>query len=361
MSRYRCLASGVGGIALLFVWLAFFRANQTETAAAWQESNSLLGDGQAISALAFSPDSQRLAAGDFDGNLFVWELPSGRRLASFQSHHLRIRSLAFSPDGKMLATASSDDSVKLWSLVRRPTSESTAETLEEIHTLLGHEACVVALGFAPDGRNLITGSGDGVVKLWNTATGRERASWLAHKPEQGVTSLACSPDGQTLATAGLDRTVKLWNLANGRELVSLTQPAAVHALAFSGDGKSLITANRDGAIHFWDTATHQATETLSATGGIILSLAVTADGRKLFSASLEGAVNLWDLDVGRTPFKFDLGGQLIRAVAFSPGYGQFAFAAVGSNSRESDRPDQRDFAVKIWGLLPSQKSGIRVQ
>jgi WD40 repeat protein len=93
-------------------------------------------------------------------------------------------------------------------------------TGKELLTLRGHSDAVGALAFAPDCKTLASGSNDGAVKLWDVATGRERATLLnpffAGRPEKGrfrVESLAFTPDGRTLASGSYDGRIRLWDVA----------------------------------------------------------------------------------------------------------------------------------------------------
>src|SRR5437867_2336931 len=63
---------------------------------------------------------------------------------------------------------------------------------------LRHGHFVIAVAFAPDGRTVASGSRDGTIRLWDTATGKEQFTLSGHK--DGVNCMAFSPDGKTLAS-----------------------------------------------------------------------------------------------------------------------------------------------------------------
>jgi WD40 repeat protein len=69
---------------------------------------------------------------------------------------------------------------------------------------------------APDGSWLTSGGRDGTVRVWDPASGRERATLTGHT--RGVMALAVAPDGSWLATRGSGGTVQIWDPASGLAL-----------------------------------------------------------------------------------------------------------------------------------------------
>ncbi len=120
-----------------------------------------------------------------------------------------------------------------WLRTRTPLRESEALRL----TLAGHTGPANACAISPDGSFVVTASRDRICKSWDTATGKERASFLGHtKP---VNACAISQDGSFVLTASDDHTGRIWDAATGRERVTLAgHTGPVKACAISQTARS---------------------------------------------------------------------------------------------------------------------------
>lgn len=112
-------------------------------------------------------------------------------------------------------------------------------------TLKGHDAPVLCVSFLPGDTLLASGSDDGTIRLWEVATGKQRAVVKAHRG--AVTAITCSPDGKILASAGTDEAIKLWDVATSKLRAALRQPASLAgSLRFTVDGDRLVSVDCTG-------------------------------------------------------------------------------------------------------------------
>jgi WD40 repeat protein/serine/threonine protein kinase len=266
-----------------------------------QHTLTLKGHTAAVTSMAFSPDSKRLASsgggsrrpgGGFGisqgdrGELKVWDAQTGKELLAPQVHGGPVHSVAFSPDGKRLAGTSgypsipSSGELKLWD----------AQTGQELLSLKRESGGPQTVAFSPDGKRLACGS-----KVWDAQTGQELLTLQGHISY--IWDLAYSPDGKRLASGGgqpgrLGRQgeVKVWDAQTGKELVSMQgHTGIVWSVAYSPDGKRLASASFDQELKVWDAQTGQ--ELLSLKGS---SVAFSPDGQRLAGNAPDGAVKIWD-------------------------------------------------------------------
>lgn len=118
-------------------------------------------DSRGLFALAFSPDNTRIAGGDQNGRVRVWQVSDGTLLQELvvPEKYAWMQETLISPDGRWLVARSLYGRVRLWSLA----------DLQAPMVNLGVPADAVDLAFSADGTALAAGLAGGEIGIWNPA------------------------------------------------------------------------------------------------------------------------------------------------------------------------------------------------
>jgi WD40 repeat protein len=172
-------------------------------------------DEYGIRALTFMPDGKTLASAGHHGDIKLWDVGTGKITARLKTGRNYFPCAAFSPEGKTLAAVRGPHIVSEGgrNVIKEPESIKLFEvaTGKELATLKGHTEDAWTLTFSPDGQTLACGCTGGTISLWDVAKANKLAMFQGHSDK--ITTLAFSADGKILVSGSADKTIKLWDLA----------------------------------------------------------------------------------------------------------------------------------------------------
>jgi WD40 repeat protein len=154
--------------------------------------------------------------------------------------------------------------------------------------LQDHYDVVWCVAFAPDGKSLVTCTGNrgakaGDLRGYDLTTGAPRPTFFVREPH-GIRWVAYDPDGKRLATAEYDGMVRIREAATGKvERTLSAHPGGVQCLKFTRKSRTLVTCDKDRKANVWDLDTSKITTTMVVDSNYIYSLGISADDETLLT------------------------------------------------------------------------------
>lgn len=302
-------------------------------------SKLLIVRSDSVTALAFSPGGDRLAAGGKAGSIIVWDLRTGRTIVRLQGHVGPVTGLAFSSDGEALASAGGDGLARTWN----PATGKELEGAPAVH----HPGGALAVAYFGPTNALISAGVDAKLNLPGpSGSSRQVVPLQLAQPEDSPRfSGAFSPDG-VLFAAACQREILIWRVRCGTVLrrfrPQLERPLAFLAVRFTTDGTKLAVIAENGTFWIWDVRSGLQ-DGASSHGAPAGGLAWSPDASVLYTSGFDHILRAWDPRNLSKPPHILKGHRGINTIAVSKEGSRLA-------TGEWDLEPDASTSVAVWSL-----------
>ena len=189
--------------------------------------------------IAFQPDGSQFAVCGFDQNVRIYDAASYRLLATLPAHDTNNETVAYSGDGSLLAVGGRTGVVRIW-------RTSDSKLLTDIE---GDGRRVRAIAFSSDGTQLATGGEGPFIMLWNPQNGK-LVRIFDERPGKTFALAFCGD--VMLASGESDNMVRLWDSATGRQIATLSgHTGTISTMTYEPKSETLVTGSFDASVRFW--------------------------------------------------------------------------------------------------------------
>jgi guanine nucleotide-binding protein subunit beta-2-like 1 protein len=204
-----------------------------------------------------------LVSGSRDKSVMVWRVGKhgnaveGKALRSLHGHSHFVSDVTLSQDGQYCLSASWDSTLRLWYIGPPPGAEPGTISGECKYQFIGHSKDVLSVAFSPDNRQIVSGSRDHTIKLWNViGECKFTISPSAGTPHNDwVSCVRYSPNLDTpqVVSAGWDKLVCVTSIINLRDRRTLKgHTGYLNTVTVSPDGSLCASGGKDGIAMLWD-------------------------------------------------------------------------------------------------------------
>ena len=194
----------------------------------------------AANCVAFLPDGSGVFSGGDDNKVLLWDVATGTQLAEFIGHADGVTAVAVSADGAKMFSGSRDQTVKFWDV--------PGQTL--INTFTGHTASITDVAVSGLGNQAVSSAGNGEAIVWrifDLAT----VQTFSVTTDFSMNSAVFMPDSGRVLTGSEDGVARIWDVISGNELRRFQCSTKGLIADRSADGAVVITGGI-GSAALWD-------------------------------------------------------------------------------------------------------------
>ena len=281
-----------------------------------------------VDAYGFSRDGRHVITGT-NGDVTLWDLPTGKRLRDFEGHSGTVWIVDWSNNQRQAITCSGDATVRLWDI-------DTGKCKQTLHH---KDVSVWGVAMSRDLGHALSGSTDNNVRLWNLTTGRRLKTLQGHT--DSVTSVGFWGNDTKAISSAQDGTIRLWDLKTGGCIRVLKGPEeGAYSVSLSGDDRFAVSGHLDSTVRLWDLHTGACLQVLEGHTAFVPSVAWNPNEPYVISGSGDCSVRVWEIASGRCLSVLEGHSADVQAVCWNSDFGQIS---SGDSSGEVRRWDLSKF------------------
>ncbi|KFO77447.1 WD repeat-containing protein 16, partial [Cuculus canorus] len=240
---------------------------------------------EAVQDIVFPLGISDLFATCSKNDIRVWHTPEHKELLRIVVHNSTCHAIDILSDGNSIISAWDDG-------IRSFTARS-GRLMYMIND--AHRLGVTAIAATSDGKRIISGGGEGQVKVWDIHEKSQKLGEILNAHRSAVSCIKIKKNDQEFITAGLDGTCVIWDIAHLERKRYIQASGSIKYVCYHPEEYQIITCGTDRKIVYWEVL--DGSEIRGVQGcasGSINGMDITSDGASFVTGGDEHLVKLWD-------------------------------------------------------------------
>jgi len=247
---------------------------------------------QPVLDVAFPSATSQLFATCSGNDIRVWHTSTSRELLRITIPNMVCNAIEFMEDGGSLISAWNDGKIRAF----LPESGKLFYVINN-----AHNSGVTAIATTSDSKRIISGGGEGQVRVWDITshplTQKLREAMKEHKSK--VTCIKVTSDNLECVTASSDGTCIIWDLTRFVRNQMVLSSTLFQCVCYHPDGTQIITSGTDRKVAYWETYDGSQIRELEASkSGSINGVDISPGGKRLVTGGDDRLIKLWDYNDG---------------------------------------------------------------
>ncbi|XP_033751750.1 cilia- and flagella-associated protein 52-like [Pecten maximus] len=256
-----------------------------------------------VTDIAFPSRTNELFVTSQLGQIRFWlTAAGGKEILRHTIANMTCTSLALTEDGSMVYTAWDDGKIRGFCFAKGKNGLS----LKPMFVINdAHSNGVTALACTSDGICIISGGGEGQVRLWNVSCGSNNdnaTTSLIHNMMEhkgSVSAIKISKDDKSCVSSSHDGTTIIWDLQSKRRLQIVFANTLFKCVVFNREENQIVTSGTDRKLVYWDKKDGSRIRVLDGSeSGSINAMDITEDGSIIATGGDDKILKLWNYDKG---------------------------------------------------------------
>jgi len=208
------------------------------------------------------------------------------------AHNKGVTAIAVTTDGDRVVSGGGEGQVRVWKIHEDPYNLSSSRG-DLIANMKEHKGMVSSIQIHPGGKLCVSASTDGSTIIWDLESYTRSQIVLANTLFKCV---CFGARGDHILTSGSDHKIGYWDVQDGAALRELqgAKNGAINAMDISRDGSFYITGGEDRLLKLWSYNEGNVTNIGVGHSDVITKARVCPNESIVASVSADGAVHLWN-------------------------------------------------------------------